>query len=39
MIARKIDVLGLYKLFYWTDSKMAMGYYNRHGSSIAAKLG
>ncbi len=39
MIAKKIDVLDLCKMFGWTDPKMAMVYYNPHGSSIAAKLG
>lgn len=39
MVARKIDVLDLCKMFGWTDPKMAMVYYNPHGSSIAAKLG
>lgn len=39
MIAKKIDVLDLCKMFGWTDPKMAMVYYNPHGSSIAVLLG
>lgn len=39
MIAKKIDVLDLCKMFGWTDPKMAMVYYNQHGSSIADRLG
>lgn len=39
MIATKINVLDLCKMFGWTHPKMAMVYYNPHGSSIAARLG
>lgn len=38
MIAKKIDVQDLDKMFGWIDPKMAMVYYNPHGSSTAARL-
>lgn len=39
MLAKKIDVLDLCKMFGWSDPKMAMIYYNPHASRIAAMLG
>lgn len=38
MIARKIDVLDLCKMFGWTDPKQAMVYYNPTASDIARRL-
>ncbi|MNR14441.1 Phage integrase family protein [compost metagenome] len=39
MIAKRLDVLDLCKMFGWTDPKMAMVYYNPHASSITQRLG
>lgn len=39
MISQKIDVLELCKMFGWTDTKMALTYFNPPASDIAAKLG
>jgi integrase len=39
MIAKKVQILDLCKMFGWKDPKMAMVYYNPHASSIAALLG
>lgn len=38
MLARRIDVLDLCKMFGWTNPKMAMVYYNPTASEIAKRL-
>jgi integrase len=38
MLARKIEVLDLCKMFGWSNPKMAMIYYNPTASDIAARL-
>lgn len=38
MLARKIDILDLCKMFGWKDPKMAMRYYNPTASDIAARI-
>lgn len=39
MIAKKVDVLTLCKIFGWSDTKQALTYYNPKASSIALMLG
>ena len=39
MLARKLDLLDLCKVFGWSDPRYAAVYYNPHASSIAARLG
>lgn len=39
MLAKKIDVLDLCKMFGWGDPRFALVYYNPHASRIAALLG
>lgn len=39
MLAKKIDVLDLCKMFGWSDPRFALVYYNPHASRIAALLG
>lgn len=39
MLARKLDLLDLCKMFGWADPRYAAVYYNPHASSIAARLG
>ncbi|HEY9103218.1 site-specific integrase [Chitinimonas sp.] len=39
MLARKLDVLDLCKMFGWKNPKMAMVYYNPTASQIASRLG
>lgn len=39
MIAKKVDMLTLCKIFGWRDPRYALVYYNPKASSIAAKLG
>lgn len=39
MLARKLDVLDLCKMFGWANPKQAMVYYNPTASQIAARLG
>lgn len=39
MLARKLDVLDLCKMFGWANPKQAMVYYNPSASEIAARLG
>lgn len=38
MLAKKLHILDLCKMFGWKDPKMAMVYYNPHASTIAALL-
>lgn len=38
MLARKLDILDLCKMFGWTDPKMAMIYYNPTASDIARRI-
>jgi hypothetical protein len=39
MMAKKVDVLTLCKIFGWSNPKMAMVYYNPTPSQMAAQLG
>ena len=39
MLAKKVDVLTLCKIFGWKDTKQSLTYYNPTSSSIAALLG
>jgi len=39
MLARKLDLLDLCKVFGWADPRYVAVYYNPHASSIAARLG
>lgn len=39
MLAKKIDILDLCKMFGWADTRFALVYYNPKASSIAALLG